>query len=177
MLIQEYNSNWVSDFEKIKQKLETVLSQKTKVEHIGSTSVPHLAAKNIIDIDIVYLEKSEKVFEQIKKGLIKLGYYHNGNQGIEDREVFKRKDTTNEENILDKIPHHLYVCSFESEELKRHVLFRDFLRENEEARNEYQNLKYNLAQRVGQIKKQYAELKEKEAKSFIESIIRKAREK
>ena len=59
-----------------------------RIEHVGSTSVPNLDAKDIIDMDILYEHESE--FEKIKAGLLKIGYYHNGNQGIEQREVFKR---------------------------------------------------------------------------------------
>jgi GrpB-like predicted nucleotidyltransferase (UPF0157 family) len=177
MLIKEYTKDWVEDFEKIKQKLETVLPTTTKIEHVGSTSVPNLAAKSIIDIDIIYFEHSTNDFEKIKKALIQVGYFHAGNQGIKDREVFKRVDeiTKKEDEILDKIIHHLYVCSSESEELKRHLLFRDYLRKNITARIDYQNMKYNLAKKANQDKKIYAEIKEKEATHFINSIIELAK--
>lgn len=170
MLIQEYTKNWIDNFEKIKQKLEAVLPITTKIEHIGSTSVPNLAAKNIIDIDIIYFDIS--YFEEIKEALVKLGYFHNGNQGIKDREVFKRLNNATEiDEILDKITHHLYVCPSESEELEHHLLFRDYLRKNVNARIDYQNIKYYLANTANQDKKVYANIKEKEATSFINSII------
>ncbi len=179
MLIQEYNKNWVDNFEKIKQKLETVLPTKTKIEHIGSTSVPNLAAKNIIDIDIIYFDNSVNEFKEIKEGLARLGYFQNGNQGIKDREVFKRVKKLNqsEDEILDKINHHLYVCPSESEELERHLLFRDYLRQNVDARTHYQSIKYDLAKKAQQDKKIYAQIKEKEATNFINSIIEIARQK
>lgn len=181
MLIQKYTKNWADNFEKIKQKLETVLPITTKIEHVGSTSVPDLAAKNIIDIDIIYKVSEFDIsdFEEIKKALSKLGYFHNGNQGIKDREVFKRQNDKNEEQIdevLDKITHHLYVCPSESEELKRHLLFRDYLRQNVDARTRYQTIKYNLAKKANQDKKVYAQIKEKEATDFINSIIEIARQ-
>ena len=175
MLIKEYTKDWIEDFEKIKQKLETVLPPTTKIEHVGSTSVPNLAAKNIIDIDIIYFDNSD--FEEIKKALEQLGYFHNGNQGVKDREVFKRrgkkidKQTNKEDKILDKITHHLYLCSSTSEELAHHLLFRNYLRKYPNARIEYQNLKYDLAQKANQDKKIYAQIKEKEATHFINSII------
>jgi GrpB-like predicted nucleotidyltransferase (UPF0157 family) len=90
-----------------------------------------LESKPIIDIDIVY--KNQSHFGKIKFELTRMGYYHNGNQGIEQREVFKRNGKgTN--RILDSITHHLYVCLNDSEELKRHILFRDYLRKNDSAR-------------------------------------------
>jgi GrpB-like predicted nucleotidyltransferase (UPF0157 family) len=100
--------------------------------------------------------------------------FHNGNQGVFNREVFKRYNTSNKHTILDAIAHHLYVCPADSEELNRHILFRNYLIAHEEARIHYQNLKYQIAEEAGQNRKKYAELKEVRAKAFINAIIAKA---
>lgn len=176
MLIQEYHEGWENDFKKLKRVFEeNILIKDIKIEHIGSTSVKGLPAKPIIDIDIVH-EKSES-FQEIKMGLEKLGYYHNGNQGIPGREVFKRERKKGDHIILDSISHHLYVCHINSDELHRHLIFRDYLRENEEVRVEYENLKHKIAEIANQNRKEYARLKEVMAKEFIESIIKKSKEK
>ena len=138
------------------------------IEHIGSTSVPNLDSKAIIDIDIIYSNQSG--FEKIKLGLQEIGYYHNGNQGIEQRDVFKRNSKwTNE--ILDSVKHHLYVCPIGSMALERHILSRDFLRKNDWARRKYQRMKYELAEKANQDRKVYAVLKEFNVNAFIDSII------
>ncbi len=143
------------------------------MEHIGSTSVPDLDSKSIIDIDIIYYHQDD--FEKIKAGLLTMGYYHNGNQGIENRDVFKRNiGWTNQ--ILDKIKHHLYVCPVDSKALERHILSRNFLRNNDWARLKYQQMKYELAEKANQDKKIYAELKELNVNDFIDSMIAKMRE-
>lgn len=103
---------------------------------------------------------------------MKLGYYHNGNQGIEDREVFKRNNASTNK-VLDSITHHLYVCSIASKALERHILSRNYLRKNEWARVKYQEMKYELAEKANQDKKKYAELKELNVNDFIDSIIEK----
>lgn len=172
MLIQKYNTKWVEDFNQIKSILHKTISN-INIEHIGSTSIPELAAKPIIDIDIVFDTSID--FEEIKKGLESIGYYHNGNQGIPKREAFKRNLTIEKHKVLDFITHHLYVCPIDSEELERHLLFRDYLTNNETARMQYQELKYEIAKKVNQDKKEYAQLKEVIAKDFFESIIEKAR--
>ena len=173
MLIQEYRESWIEDFKAIKSVInDALMNLNISIEHIGSTAVPKLAAKPIIDIDIVY--GNDVAFETIKRGLEKLGYYHNGNQGIINREVFKRKNWWSKHQILDKITHHLYVCPVDSEELQRHVAFRNYLIDNEAARTEYQKLKYEIAEAANQDKKQYATLKEVKARVFINSIIEKA---
>ncbi|MFT5618769.1 MAG: GrpB-like predicted nucleotidyltransferase (UPF0157 family) [Arenicella sp.] len=103
-----------------------------------------------------------------------IGYFHNGNQGIEGREAFKRKDSQSKHKILDKITHHLYACPADSQELKRHLIFRNELRKTESIRLEYQQIKYEIAQQVNQNKKLYAELKEEKARAFILSVIEKS---
>jgi GrpB-like predicted nucleotidyltransferase (UPF0157 family) len=170
MLITAYDPGWINDFLTLKKLLEEALKNLSfSIEHIGSTAVPQLAAKPIIDIDIVY--KKDTSFDVIKERLENIGYYHNGNQGIPQREVFKRSTITEKHEILDGIKHHLYVCPADSEELQRHILFRNYLIANEEARIQYQNLKYNIARQANQDKKKYAALKESEARTFINSII------
>ncbi len=170
MLIQKYNPLWIQNFQNLEVEFRNALhGLNFKIEHIGSTSVVGLAAKPIIDIDIIFYNKLD--FQKIKKQLISIGYYHNGDQGIPGREVFKRKKNLEKHSVLDKHIHHLYVCINKSEELKRHLLFRDFLRENDWAKKEYQDIKIDIAQKVNQDRKKYAELKEVKAKEWIESII------
>ena len=173
MVIVKYNPEWVNHFENIKEKLSKALIEiDVNIEHVGSTSVPKLAAKSIIDIDIIYYQVSD--FERIKNNLESFGYYHNGNQGIEGREVFKRNGKQDDE-ILDKISHHLYVCKNDCEELHRHILSRDYLRKNEIAREFYENLKYQIAEEANQDRKLYANLKQLKANSLINFIIELSR--
>jgi GrpB-like predicted nucleotidyltransferase (UPF0157 family) len=169
MLIQEYNPDWILHFQKIKEKLsQSLFGIDVNIEHVGSTSVPKLAAKPIIDIDIIYYQVAD--FERIKNNLESFGYYHNGNQDIEGRDVFKRNAKQDDE-ILDKISHHLYVCKNDCEELHRHIFSRDYLRKNEIAREFYQHLKYQIAEEANQDRKLYAHLKQLKANSFINYII------
>ncbi|MEL6718495.1 MAG: GrpB family protein [Bacteroidota bacterium] len=173
MLLQVHQASWKEDFNKVKAVLNTALEGlDICVEHIGSTAVPDLAAKAIIDIDIVFYAPTD--FAEIKERLAKIGYYHNGDQGIQDREVFKRKKATAPYLVLDDITHHLYVCPSHSEELKRHLAFRDFLIQNEAARKEYQAIKYEIAEAADQDKKRYAKLKEDWAREFVLSVLRRA---
>jgi GrpB-like predicted nucleotidyltransferase (UPF0157 family) len=173
MLLKKYTSDWINNFIDIKNVIdEALISLEYSIEHVGSTAVADLDAKNIIDIDISHENEAE--FDKIKARLLELGYYHNGNQGIEEREVFKRLRTTFNP-VLDKISHHLYVCPVGSHALERHLLSRDFLRKNEWARIEYQEMKYELAEMAGQDKKRYAELKELNVNHFIDAIVEKQR--
>lgn len=169
MLIQKYNPNWPQKFAELKYELDLALVGLVyQIEHVGSTAVPDLDAKPILDLDIIYQENAE--FEKIRSALLQIGYFHNGDQGIEKREVFKRRGTIIN-SVLDLIPHHLYVCLQGSKGLERHLLSRNYLRKHEWAREKYQQMKYEIAEQVGQDKKRYAELKELTVNDFIDEII------
>lgn len=170
MLLLPYQSSWADDFRSIRDVLQRHSRiEDLRVEHIGSTSIPGLAAKPIIDIDLVFEESSS--FPIILEDLEAIGYSHNGDQGIPGREVFKRKKGIAPHPVLDGIRHHLYVCHIRSEELLRHLKFRDRLREDEASRIAYEQLKYEIARLTQQDRKAYAKLKETMAREFVESIL------
>ena len=84
-----------------------------------------LAAKPIIDIDVVVkLDNMQKVIRALEC----IGYIHEGNLGIEGREAFAYEGKEHLQT------HHLYVCPEDSEELKRHLIFRDYLRAHQDVR-------------------------------------------
>ena len=129
-----YDENWKSDFEKIKREIECAIGNLIVcIEHVGSTSVEGLSAKPCIDIDIII--KDYSVFDSVVKKLETIGYIHEGNLGIPDREAFKYSNKPH----LQK--HHLYVCPQYSEELRRHITFRDFLRTSPESVKKYSSIK------------------------------------
>lgn len=169
-LVQPYQSGWAADFLLISSELAKILEGTgCVVEHIGSTAVSGLAAKSIIDIDIALPESIE--VKEVVSRLAFLGYTHVGDQGVAQREAFKRLDPGTKHPVLDRIAHHLYVCPFGSPELHRHLAFRDYLRTHERAREEYASLKQEIARAANQDRKTYAVLKEERAKDFVESIL------
>ncbi|MFK8104520.1 MAG: GrpB family protein [Saprospiraceae bacterium] len=173
MLIQPYSSKWIIDFQNIRLILREALPDfEIQIEHVGSTSVPQLAAKAIIDLDLIYPPSVN--FESIKAGLATIGYFHNGDQGIPQREVFKRQQPSVAHPVLDELEHHLYVCPLAGTEWQRHVRFRDYLRKDATTRMAYQALKLAIAAEVKQDRKAYASLKETQAKSFIETVLARA---
>lgn len=134
VVVVPYNEQWKTYFETIKQYLLTAINAEIiGIEHIGSTSVEGLSAKPIIDIDIVI--KDYSVFDTVVEKLATLGYIYEGNLGIKDREAFDYKGDT-------ELPkHHLYICPEFSAELHRHIIFRDYLKNNPEAVLKYSKVK------------------------------------
>jgi len=109
MLLHPYNPIWPDHFRQISEVLDAAAGGHfLTIHHIGSTAVPGLAAKPIIDIDVEYPENAP--LEPVIEALAQIGYYHNGDQGIPGREVFKRVPS-GAHPILDNIQHHLYVCA------------------------------------------------------------------
>ena len=141
-LVGKYNPEWPHWFAEIKGYLgEKVTGACIRIEHVGSTSIPGMTAKPIIDLILVIKQgKLEKMIDL----LAERGYYHNGNQGIEEREVFKLEDG----ELKDSLPrHHLYVCPEHALELRNHIAFRDFLKQNKEYAEKLSALKWSLAEK------------------------------
>ncbi len=134
IVVVPYDNNWKLQFETIRAEIQDTLGELAlSIEHVGSTSVECLSAKPIIDIDVV-IEDESKLQEVIEK-LAGIGYEHEGNLGIVGREAFGYTGKVHLQN------HHLYVCTKDSPELKRHLAFRDYLRSHEEAVREYSRIK------------------------------------
>ena len=147
-----YDEKWKSGFEEIKSELQAAIGDLILgIEHVGSTSVEGLSAKPCIDIDVVIRDYS--VFEAVVRGLESIGYTHEGDLGIKDREAFKYSDKPH------LLSHHLYVCPANSEELHRHITFRNYLRENAEAAKRYGAVKEDAARLFPENIDQYIEYK------------------
>lgn len=86
MVIVNYDSKWPERFLKIKAELQKAITVTSDIQHVGSTSIPGMKAKPIIDID-VGLENWGN-FEKVKKALASIGYEHEGDKGITGREAF-----------------------------------------------------------------------------------------
>ena len=139
VVVLPYDVAWQSAFEKIKVEIEEAIGNlMIGIEHVGSTSVAGMSAKPCIDIDVII--KDYSVFAAVVDGLKAIGYIHEGDLGIKDREAFRYADKPY------LLTHHLDVCPQYSEELQRHITFRDFLRSNPEAVKKYSLIKEKAAQ-------------------------------
>ena len=137
VVVLPYDKKWKQNFVEIKNELAQALGELAiSIEHVGSTSVEGLAAKPIIDIDVVV--KKENI-NDVVSALNSIGYIHEGDLGIPGREAFAYEG---KEHLQQ---HHLYVCHEESLELKRHLAFRDYLRVHQEAVDEYGKIKMEAA--------------------------------
>ncbi len=167
-VISIYNKEWITMFQNISNFLGENIETYTRIEHVGSTSIPGMDAKSVIDIDIEISSKSD--FSKTKNELENIGYIHCGDQGIDGREAFKRSGDN--KSILDEIAHHLYVCLSNNNEYQKHILFRDRLRSNRLLMEEYKAIKYEILEKVGSTNRQgYVEMKENDYKDFFKRVL------
>lgn len=141
--VETYNPKWADDFQLIKKELETILrgTRYVSIEHVGSTSVPGLAAKPIIDISIIV--DDEEQIQDVKRALTNnsiLSYIDYGERGIKGRNAFS---TT----ALQGPARNVYACINGCLALRNHLLVRDVCRADTTIRDAYGEYKLALAKR------------------------------
>ena len=134
--VDPWSPAWAADFERVAADLRAALATvpSARVEHVGSTSVPGLAAKPILDIDVIV--DGEHMAAAVA-ALAAVGYVHRGDLGVVDREAFVAPD--------DDPVRHVYVCRAGSLHVRNHLAVRDVLRRRSDLRDEYADAKLALA--------------------------------
>ncbi len=164
VIIVPYDPSWPRKFERESALLAEIFSgTSTAIEHIGSTAIPNLGAKPIIDI-MVGVSALADVESRIPE-LEAQGYQYvpEFEAQIPERRYFRKPQ--------EGIPtHHLHAVARESAFWKRHLLFRDYLRANPKAAAAYSELKQQLAARHRTERIAYTEGKSE----FVESVLRMA---
>lgn len=149
IVLKPYDENWPVLFEREKQRISTILKDKAlMIEHIGSTSVPGLIAKPIIDILLVVEDAGKE--EDYVVDLVSHGYILRIKEpDFENHHMFLGPDT----DI------HLHVFSQDSKEIEKYLLFRNYLRNHQEAKELYANTKKALAKKKWKYVQNYADAK------------------
>jgi GrpB-like predicted nucleotidyltransferase (UPF0157 family) len=165
-LVEKYNPEWPERFEEIKTFLgEKITGACLRIEHVGSTSIPGMIAKPIIDL-ILVIKPGE--LEEMIDLLAEHGYLHEGNKGIENRDAFVIED----DELRNSLPrHHLYVCPEHALELRRETAFRDFLKWNKEYAEKLGTLKWSLAEKFDNDANAYMDGKDALAKEITEKAL------
>src|SRR5215469_12549527 len=161
--IEDYDPRWPRLFEMLRVRIAVVLDEMAiSIEHVGSTAVPGLAAKPIIDIDV--LIRSSADLPVVIRKLADLGYEHRGDLGVRGREAFRANAAA--------VRHHLYVCPPGSREYEQHIAFRNYLRAHAGEANAYALLKRELANKFGSDREGYSQAKSE----FVQRLLQRALE-
>jgi len=149
IVIVEADPMWPDEFERLRTRVAGAVGDvAVAIEHVGSTAVPGLAAKPVIDM-VVVVEPHD--LQTAVERLVAIGYVHQGNLGVEGREAFGVPEGERR--------HHLYVSPTDSEELRAQLAFRDRLRANPALAAEYEGLKRELAMRFRDDREGYTDAK------------------
>ena len=148
VVVDPYNPGWATNFHGIQCELAKALAHVPyiSIEHVGSTSVPGLAAKPIIDIDIIVRQENVSAAITACKSV---GYEYFGEWGIPNRHALRASSQVPERN--------LYVCVDGCLASRNHLAVRDTLRKDEKLRQEYAAVKIKLAEQEWNKMDEYCE--------------------
>jgi len=155
-----YSGEWKQIFEQEKSCLHAAVGMYVlDIEHVGSTSIPGMAAKPIIDIAIAV--KNFEAAGVCIRPIEELGYEYRGENGIPRRHFFAKGNPRT---------HHIHMNEIGSRDWKEHILFRDYLRKHSGVAKEYAALKMELARLYPKDRLPYTDGKA----PFIKSILQVA---
>ncbi len=139
IIVEDYHREWPLRYEEEREKIAAVLKDNCiSIYHIGSTAVPGLAAKPIIDVMAVVrsLERTDAAAE----GFSQIGYEYLGEFGMAGRRYLRKGG--------DERTHQIHIFQADDwNNILRHLAFRDYMRTHERERAEYAEIKKALAQR------------------------------
>jgi GrpB-like predicted nucleotidyltransferase (UPF0157 family) len=157
VILLPHNPKWKNFFLEEKKLLEKTIGHYIiSIEHIGSTAIPGIPAKPIIDIGV-----SVNDFDEAKiciKPIEELGYEYKGEHGIPRRHYFSKGNPGT---------HHLHLNEITSKDWTNQIKFRDFLRKNKLSAKEYANVKIKLAEKYPNNREAYLKGKD----PFITKIL------
>lgn len=165
--ITPYDANWPLAFAAEAANIRQALGESAlRIEHVGSTSVPGLAAKPVIDIQVAVPDLGQ--VGSLSQGLASIGYTHINLGEFDLVYPFFQKPAEWPAS------HHVHLCAAGGEQERRHLAFRDFLRSNPAVASQYLALKRQLALShhgsTMQSREQYSLAKS----SFVASVLEQA---
>jgi GrpB-like predicted nucleotidyltransferase (UPF0157 family) len=165
VIIVEFDPTWPMLYEVERTHILNAIGGFIEdIQHVGSTSVPGLGAKPIIDIMIGIHKLS--IVEKCVQPLQSLGYEYRGEFGIPNRHYFRKPPDT----LSTHRTHHIHMVETNHDAWRKTLLFRDYLRTHPEGAKQYEELKRTLADKFGSDREGYTDAKT----DFIETILAKA---
>lgn len=172
IILADYNPDWPRLFEEERERLHAAIGQwAVAIEHVGSTAIPGIAAKPIIDIGVALNAFADALY--CITPLSEIGYVCLGEFGIPGR-IYFRKDTA------DPLPgqspngigrtHQIHMYARRHEQFINHLALRDYLRANPNARQGYEDLKRRLASELEDVEA-YADAKS----DFVRDVLARAK--
>lgn len=165
VIVVKHNPDWVRQYQEEAARIIAAIADIClEIEHIGSTAVPGLSAKPILDM-MVGVQSLDMVSSEHKAQLLELGYEYVHKPEFPDRLFFRRGKWR-------AGTHHLHIYKLNSSSWRNQLLFRDYLRNHPDKASEYELLKRKLEQQYQFDRVAYTHGKG----DFIQDVIRLASE-
>jgi GrpB-like predicted nucleotidyltransferase (UPF0157 family) len=169
--LEPHNEEWTLLFEEERARIETAVGPYIlDIQHVGSTAIPGIPAKPIIDINVAVRNFEEAAV--CIDPLVQLGYVYRGENGIPRRHYFHKGSPGSPGSPDSPHTHHLHMDEISGPAWQNQILFRDYLRQHPETAAQYARLKTELAQRYPTDRNVYLDGKA----PFIEKVLRLARQ-
>jgi GrpB-like predicted nucleotidyltransferase (UPF0157 family) len=157
-----YTPDWLKCFQAERDLLRTALGSKVlEIRHIGSTAIPGMPAKPIIDILVAVRNLAD--VSDFLNALVRLGYEDKGDGGVVGRRYFVKGTEAGR-------THHLNFYEMNSPGWATHILFCEYLKSHNEVAEEYADLKQTLAKKFPTDRASYANGKEQ----FVTAVLERA---
>ena len=164
MEVLPYSSEFPNKFDRVKKKMYKVFGKKLSIHHIGSTAVPGLAGKGIIDVLIGV--KNWREGREIVKKLRHIGFYH-----VHPKEKGRIFLSNKEETMFGDV--HIHIVRKKTKQYNDLLNFRDYLIKHKMERKKYFETKIRLSEKVKGDRKKYTILKGKYIKLVLHRIDKK----
>ena len=162
IVIQSYNPTWPQEFEIIRSHLQDTLGPRAiRIDHIGSTSVPGLGAKDVIDVQITVQELNPKIIQK----MVNAGYEHRGNLTHDHVPLGEDEDPAHWEKLVFIEPQgerraNIHVRVDGNPNQRYPLLFRDYLRAHPNSARSIELIKREIAKRHGDDVETYYDIKD-----------------
>ena len=162
--IQDYSKN-KNIFSDVESTLKNILPQNAQIYHVGSTAIPDMCGKNIIDILVG--ANNENEFEEFKQKISSLGFFASQNSRSEIYQFFASKQGETADGDI-----HIHLCITNTERYDEFLLLKNYLLSNKLEAINYSNHKKELINLGINDRKQYRETKSK----YVSKLIKRAKD-
>lgn len=164
VILEKHNDKWAEMFQAEAKELRKIFGDLAlSIEHVGSTSIPGIMAKPLVDIQVGLRQLSD--FEKVRAKFEKEPYS-------------VKPDPSPDEQLVRKGPEEsrfflIHICAVDSDRFKNTILFRDYMRSHPDKAREYEELKKTLAAKYPDNRPMYTASKN----DFIQAVLKEARAK
>lgn len=164
--IKKSRKDMAAVFTRVKNKLAPVLADGSQIHHVGSTAVPSLDGKNILDILIS--AKDNKHMNELRDKLVEIGYFPSLSPSSRQDYIFlaSRQEETGEGDI------HIHLAVADTETHDNFLIIRDYLRSHNDEADQYSSVKYQYAKQANYDRSAYKKLKA----AYVDKLLQRARQ-